>query len=135
MKGLQALDIRAPVYSIEIDASAVVSAGTASEGITFIRPAAPDDKFNQTFRAMWKVDPDIPASQCYDAIMILSRAIVAGVSDKESFATYFKSFPSYVGASGTISITNGKTLMSTDLFRVASGQIKRVQSIDGGEQN
>ena len=60
--------------------------------------------------------------------MVLSRAIRSGVSDKDSFAKYFANFPLYTGASGTISVEDGKTVMPTEMFRVEKGQIMQVEA-------
>ena len=134
LKGIQAATIKAPIYGIEIDASAAAAAGTAAEGLVFIRPAAPDEKFKKAFHAAWGADPDIPASQCYDSIMVLNRAILSGVRDKASFIMHLKSFRPYHGASGTIMIDKGKTVMSTDLFRVINGAITRLEAVDHKEK-
>jgi branched-chain amino acid transport system substrate-binding protein len=134
VKTLRAAHINQPVYSIELDASAITAAGAAAEGLQFIRPAAPEDEFRAAFKAAWKSEPDIPASQCYDSVMILSRAIGAGVRDKSSFAAYFNSAAPFGGASGTISIRRGKTIMSTDLFEVKNGTMIRVGSLGDQQQ-
>jgi ABC-type branched-subunit amino acid transport system substrate-binding protein len=133
VKSIAAAQIRAPIYSIEIDASAISSAGAASEGIEFIRPGAPDESFRAAFRARWGLEPDVPASQCYDSLKILSKALTAGVHDKDSFAKYFSSGKPFHGASGTISIQGGKTIMSTDLFTVKNGQMAYLKPLGDGE--
>lgn len=135
IKEMKAAGIDIPMYSIEIDATVVAAASSASEGLQFIRPAAPTDDFKNSFKETFGSDPDIPASNCYDSVMVLDRAITAGVRDKDTFATYFKSFPEYQGASGTIRLVNGKTLMSTDLFRVKNGQIERLGPIEDRAQS
>jgi ABC-type branched-subunit amino acid transport system substrate-binding protein len=117
------------MYGIELDQSAISSIGHMSEGLQFIAPAVPQHRFRESYKTMWGAEPDIPASQCYDSVMILRKAISAGVKDKESFATYFKSQHAYTGASGEISIQKSKTIMSTDLFEVKNGKITYLRSI------
>lgn len=129
LKQLEAAKIKVPLYSIEIDASAISSVGAAAEGLQFIRPAAPDEKFKNAYRARWKSEPDIPASQCYDSVMILSQAVAGGVKDKTSFVAYFSSAAPFKGASGTIRIQRGRTIMSTDLFEVRNSTVLRVMSL------
>ncbi len=131
LKALGTAQIKLPMYGIELDQSAISSAGAVTEGLQFIRPAAPDKKFRDAYQAMWGAEPDIPASQCYDSVMILSKAVAAGVKDKESFAAYFSSRPPHAGASGLIAIQKGKTIMSTDLFEVRNGKMSYLQSIGG----
>ncbi|MBN8550769.1 MAG: ABC transporter substrate-binding protein [Deltaproteobacteria bacterium] len=128
MKALSAAGIQVPLYSIELDASAIAATGGAAEGLVFIRPAAPNERFIQAFHSKWGSDPDVPASQCYDSVMILSRALAAGATNKESFSAYVKDFPKFEGASGTISVENGKTIMSTELFQVSNGAIVRLET-------
>ncbi len=130
LKALQTAHIKCPMYGIELDQSAITSAGAASEGLQFIRPAAPGSTFRAAYQAMWDAEPDIPASQCYDSVMILSKAVTAGVKDKGSFVTYFSSQAPYAGASGLISIQRGKTIMSTDLFEVKNGKMVHVTSLE-----
>jgi branched-chain amino acid transport system substrate-binding protein len=129
LKALRAAQIIRPMYGIELDQSAISSVGHMSEGLQFIAPAVPQHRFRESYKTMWGAEPDIPASQCYDSVMILRKAISAGVKDKESFATYFKSQPAYTGASGEISIQKSKTIMSTDLFEVKNGKITYLRSI------
>jgi branched-chain amino acid transport system substrate-binding protein len=129
LKQIQAAKIQVPTYSIEIDSSAIATSGKAAEGLQFIRPAAPDNKFIETYRNKWGADPDIPATQCYDSVMILNRAIRAGVIDSKSFTDYFKVSPTFQGASGKISIQRGKTVMSTDLFEVKNGRMVRLMPL------
>ena len=125
LKQLQAAKIHKPIYSIEIDSSAVAASGAAAEGLQFIRPAAPTHEFTEIYRTKWGAEPDIPATQCYDSMMILNQVVLAGVTDARAFAKYFKSAPIFNGASGRISIQGGKTVMSTDLFEVKEGRVIR----------
>jgi ABC-type branched-subunit amino acid transport system substrate-binding protein len=133
LKSISAAQIKAPIYSIEIDQAAITAAGAASEGVEFIRPVAPNDKFTQAFQARWGAAPDVPASQCYDSVMVLSKAIASGVTDKESFARYFSAAEPFEGASGKISIQRGKTVMSTDLFKVKNGKMSYLRAVGDDE--
>ncbi len=132
IKGIQSSKIDVPLYSIEMDASSVALGGSGSEGLVFIRPASPDKEFRDLFHQAWGAEPDIPASQCYDSVMILNRAIMSGVRDKESFIKHFKAFQPYNGVSGRISVEGGRTIMSTDLFQVNNGAIVRLGPIPSG---
>ena len=127
MKGLHALRVNVPKYSIELDQSTIAASGKTAEGLMFIRPAAPQDQFSAAFRARWQSEPDIPAAQCYDAVGILARALDAGVNDKASFVRYFHSFPPYNGAAGEIRVDNGRTIMSTEIFKVVDSKFVRFE--------
>lgn len=106
-----------PLYTLEADTSLLKNADGAGEGIISIGPSVPENtEFSVKYKKRFAVDPDIPAHQSYDAVMLLAQAIYAGNTTAESIERYLYSLKEYHGVSGTITNNNGSISVSTAYF-------------------
>ena len=127
IKELKTLDLKPPLFGIELDQSVIDGAGEWAEGLVFISPSAPSDSFVTRFKERWQVNPDIPAANAYDAAKLLFSAIAANGEEVPKVIAFFAAFKGYDGATGHISRQDGKTVISTSYYVVRGGRIDRVQ--------
>ncbi|MBX7136900.1 MAG: ABC transporter substrate-binding protein [Oligoflexia bacterium] len=125
LKEMRALGMSLPIFSLELDQSVIDSCSGAAEGLIFIAPDAPTDAFVKKFRERWKAEPDIPAASSYDAANLLFTAMNESGAEVKKVIDFFKAFQGYDGAVGRIERVDGKTVISTALYRVEHGKIVR----------
>jgi branched-chain amino acid transport system substrate-binding protein len=125
-KEIRALEIRAPLFSIELDKTVTDSTNGGAEGMVFIAPSAPSDGFIKKFNERWQTSPDIPAANAYDSAKLLFKAVAQSGYNVEHVIRYFDNFKSYEGATGYIERRNGKTVINTSLYVVKDGRIERL---------
>ena len=113
-----------PFFGIELDQATVDSSDGAAEGLVFIGPATPptDSSFNKKFHERFGANPDVPASQAYDAINMLAAAIRSRGEDVSNIEEYFKSFGTFQGATGTITRNAKSVEVATTFFQVKDGK-------------
>ncbi len=126
-KEIRSLSLPQPIFSIELDQAAADLAGTAGEGVTFIKPysATPQAKhFKDSFMQKYKSLPDVPAAQCYDGFQVFMRALTSGNKDPKSIDQYFTANSKHPGASGEIEFKGNRTIMSTSFFVIKNGKVE-----------
>lgn len=117
--------IAMPMYGIEVDQAAIDSANGTTEGLIYIGPDYPSSRFSDSFKSSFGKSPDVPASNAYDAVHLLARAINEVGDDPNRVTNYFRSFHDFEGASGLISSRSGRTRMSTAFYVVRNGKFER----------
>lgn len=129
-KALHKLNIKIPVYAVEIDQSAIDDAGSAAEGFFVIRPADSHDAFKQKYAQAYSgKSADIPSSQCFDGTKIVGAAIQHGARSGNDFIRYFSALSHYAGASGPIRFTGNDTIFDTEILQVSGGQLRRLHTV------
>jgi branched-chain amino acid transport system substrate-binding protein len=113
---LRAQGVQVPLYTIEADNSLLENANNKAEGTISIGPFAPESDFTRAYRARFKVDPDIPSYQAYDAMMLLAQALRSTDQSPDAVERYFTGIREYKGASGTINSKDGKISVTTSFF-------------------
>ena len=126
IKELRTLGMRVPLFSIELDQSAIDASGSGAEGLIFIAPSLPSDEFATKFRQKWRANPDIPAANAYDSAKLLFQAISEHGESVNGVIEFFDGLKSYDGATGHIERRNGKTIISTTFYVVRDGKIVRL---------
>ena len=118
--------MKVPLFTIEADSSLLENADGKGEGTISIGPSAPESEFSRSYRSRYKVDPDIPSWQAYDAMMLLAKALRATDGTPRSVEKYFDELAEYDGASGLIRSKGGVVSVSTAFFEAKAGKFLRV---------
>lgn len=127
-KELRAQGVRVPLYTIEADNSLLENANGQAEGTISVGPLAPESEFSAEYRARFKVDPDIPSYQSFDAMMLLAQALRATDGSPAAIEKYLYNIREYSGASGTIHSQNGKISVSTGFFLAQKNKFQPVSA-------
>lgn len=121
-KDLVRLRVGAPFYMVELFQELINAAGPAAEGVFYITPTLPDENFKAKFRTRFNVEPDIPATQAYDAIHMLAAAIEKNGEGFDKVQHYFRNFGEYHGAIGTIRSLQGKAAVPKAIYQVRNAK-------------
>lgn len=125
-KEIQRVGLAVTIFGIELDQSAIDSAGGSAENLIYIGPSMPNSQFVKKYSSKFSSPPDLPASNSYDAVHMLSSAIAQVGDDPEAVANYFREIKEYQGSSGTIARAGGRTKLSLSFYSVKNGKIVRV---------
>jgi len=124
-KTLRKLGMKLPIYSAELDQSAVDRAEGAAEGVVVIGPADPSADFIARFEREFNgTQPDIPAGNCYDGLNILAAAFKEKKSGRgEKILEYLREMKTYQGALGAYQFEDGETIIDLGFKVVRGGKL------------
>lgn len=98
---LRELQVKAPFFSVLLFEPKIAEAAGALEGTIFVSTDTMDENFNSKFEAKYGVAPGFPASQAYDAVYLLAKAITDSKSiDPKYVADALSDIKEFKGASG-----------------------------------
>lgn len=129
VKELSALKLTLPRYGVELDESMRVLAASFGEGVRFIRPAASqelDRRFKQRFGTL----ADLPASYCYDQVMLVHRVLKslpeAQRSSRQEIQKALQNVTEHQGVSGLLHFTAEGTQSPLAWFQFTANGIVEV---------
>lgn len=103
IRALRDLKSALPVYSIDLDQSAVDAAKGALEGSDVMTGFTPSPEFEKEYEQRFKTDVDAGADTAYDAVMLLVHGIRETQSlDAEKVADYLSTVKRFDGVSGEL---------------------------------
>jgi branched-chain amino acid transport system substrate-binding protein len=100
-KRLKELKVSVPFYSVLLFEPKIAEASGALEGAVFVSTDTNDDNFTSKFKTKYGVAPGFPASQAYDAVYLIAKAITdSKSSDPASVTKALSKITKFSGASG-----------------------------------
>jgi branched-chain amino acid transport system substrate-binding protein len=117
--------------------TAMKLAGASLEGTYGVADFNPDANdqaraFSKTYRAAYKLEPDVYSSWAYDAMNVIATALGAAKSDKpEDIRKAIVGIKGWKGVEGTYNFDdNGDGLRGYNIVRNEAGKVKFVEHID-----
>lgn len=123
---LRKFDVKAQIYASELFQELINAAGPAAENIVYITPTLPDAVFSEKFAKRFSATPDIPATQAYDGIRMLAKAIAEEGNNFHGVQHFFQTFKEYKGAIGAIREKEGRAIVPTGLYTIQAGRPIRI---------
>ncbi len=98
---LRELKVQAPFFSLPLFEEKITAAAGALEGTIFVSTDTMNEEFNAKFESKYKKAPGFPASQAYDAVYLMAKAINDSQStDPKVIAEALSKIKEFKGASG-----------------------------------
>lgn len=124
-KRLRELKTEAPFYSVLLFEPKIAEALGALEGTVFVSTDTMDLNFNTKFKAKYNISPGFPASQAYDAVYLIVKAIIDSKStDPKAVADALSNIREFKGVSGDFTFDeDGNAHKQTIYYKVENDKI------------
>ncbi len=124
-KRVRELKVSASFYSVLLFEPKIAEAAGALEGAVFVSTDTNDDKFDSKFKAKYGVAPGFPASQAYDAVYLIVKAIKdSGSTDPKVVADTLSKIKSFNGSSGDFTFdADGNAHKKVNFYVVQNSKI------------